>query len=454
MEKYWQVRNAIKINLGGFMSKKKRGGFYNPQEKRTEMTAFVIVNKIQGYTEEEVLLSIFQYDQDPFIRKLINEMEYIFLDAVANPERFKANLHQAFLKEAQNILEQNKVREFFEYVLTMQAKLASKEVSGNISDAYYDMMIQLSTYLVPYNKIIVGISPDGKPITVNEIYPNLDKILYECHVKANHRGLSADDFIDLSVKELRRNGYPNVDCIADIDLLLMEERLITNMFFLVTLFVDSKDSPLLQKPYIHPAMNDFSFPLKHFYTKELKEHLTNRKRLLPSNGITVSFNDDSCFGEIYLKEKFVLDALHLAYRVSINGRNITGYYNTKTQYFCSVFGESAQGSKIDVKAVHKRIENYILEAYALLTTEIESNICLYTSDTKDHHTTGKHKSYKIDRNKLTKTNTEVDAYIRKLPLGATASEEAVSLAEKYGIKLNPDETFVRPFVKTVHRKEN
>ena len=53
-----------------------------------------------------------------------------------------------------------------------------------------------------------------------------------------------------------------------------------------------------------------------------------------------------------------------------------------------------------------------------------------------------------------KTFIEVDAYIRKLPKGARASQEAIKLASEYGIKLDDDETFVKSFKKEIYKKKN
>ena len=57
---------------------------------------------------------------------------------------------------------------------------------------------------------------------------------------------------------------------------------------------------------------------------------------------------------------------------------------------------------------------------------------------------------------LNKENLEVgeasiQGYIRKLPAGHKASEEARELAESLGYDLEANETYVRPFIKQVFR---
>ena len=43
----------------------------------------------------------------------------------------------------------------------------------------------------------------------------------------------------------------------------------------------------------------------------------------------------------------------------------------------------------------------------------------------------------------------IQGYIRKLPAGQKASEEARTLAENLGYGLEPNETYVRPFIRQV-----
>ena len=45
----------------------------------------------------------------------------------------------------------------------------------------------------------------------------------------------------------------------------------------------------------------------------------------------------------------------------------------------------------------------------------------------------------------------IQGYIRKLPAGQKASEEARTLAESLGYDLEPNETYVRPFIRQVFR---
>lgn len=50
--------------------------------------------------------------------------------------------------------------------------------------------------------------------------------------------------------------------------------------------------------------------------------------------------------------------------------------------------------------------------------------------------------------------TDVHPFVRRLPMGSTASSEARKLARDMGYVLQPGETFVRPHSKKVHGKDD
>ena len=52
-----------------------------------------------------------------------------------------------------------------------------------------------------------------------------------------------------------------------------------------------------------------------------------------------------------------------------------------------------------------------------------------------------------DKEKYKEETITISPYIRKLPEGATASEEAIQRAKEFGYELSEGETFVRPFTR-------
>ena len=59
--------------------------------------------------------------------------------------------------------------------------------------------------------------------------------------------------------------------------------------------------------------------------------------------------------------------------------------------------------------------------------------------------------HSVIRGEYETAETSIQGYIRKLPAGQKASQEAKELAESLGYDLEPNETYVRPFIRQVFR---
>lgn len=421
--------------------------FYDAQKQRTYSTSIVILDKLRPFTEEDIIKTVYVTSTDPFIHKLINRIEYVLLDAKVNPTRFVDTLHISLTTIAMEIIQNKKVLEFMGLVHKMYEKLVTERFEDTrISDAYYDILIQLSTYFHPHTEIMVGL--DGDTIlTMPELYPDTDKIAYENKIKSEFNNWSPYQMERNLIADFNKKGY-KVDSIQDIEIMFLEERIVGNITFMLSPFINSLDDKLLQQPFINADIGTLTFPKRRTLTSELMIILENRKRLLPNKGITLAETEECSINGLYIREKYMFDSLYLLYRVTFDGKNAIGFYNTKTKFFYSVFLDAK--SEKQMKIYHKKLENYVLQRYAVLTTEVESDLQLFEKE-ESENTTPRIKR-RLNRNNLTKVQTEVEAYIRKLPVGASASDESIELAQKYGISLDKDETFVKPFVKNVRKK--
>ena len=200
---------------------------------------------------------------------------------------------------------------------------------------------------------------------------------------------------------------------------------------------------------------------------KLREKLhTSRRRTLASNGITVVFNDPSTFlRSLLLKEMVVDDEVILLYRLSINEiGDIVGYYNTNLDYLCS---------PTEVNANHpasKYIDALVLYFYAVAVLDDDE----YTDEkTPSYFTnfiypleaisygrsghiaitypplmsTEEKTGPRHDSTKYEEKERSINGYIRKLPAGQVASDEARAKAKKMGYDLKTDETYVSPFMR-------
>lgn len=426
----------------------KKFAFYDKQKETTSATAFAVLQKLVGVDEYTLLNNIFFSSDDPVLRKLVNKVEYILTDAVVNPKRFQENLHPALLKLSDEIKSNNLIPKFFELVHVMYERHHSVAV-GNIADAYYNLIIQLATYLTPTGNIVVGLTKSGETLYVPEMYPDTDKIVYTVVKMYEKRGGDILNFNRDVVKEFNKQGYKDVKTYDDIDYMFMNERLTTDVLFVMTPFIHSMDSPLLDFPYISARLSDFKIPRRVLLRKNIEEALRNRRRLLPKGGITIE-NIDNTKGieSVWLSEQLYLDKLFMLYKVKVNGESLVGYYNTESGFFFSVFLDTP----VQFQENHWAFKDFLLEIYANLTTDYETDITMYVADDKPSTQGRKGTPHRLDKASLKETVVDVDFYTRKLPMDATASPEAVALAKKYGIKLYPGETFVKPFKRRAYNR--
>lgn len=416
-------------------------------QQRTLASADNIITELRNVSETEFLSAVFLNPNTPFLKKLVRKIEFVLLDAIVNPNRFRDTLSNSLSTISDFIKEENKIKEF--YILTnetMQSLTVKTMTLSSVQRAYYNLCIQLaSSFVCPDGKMIAGFDSENKPLLVEEMYKDIDVITNRVKELAFNKNVADSyEFEMLYVKELRKNGYP-VNNLQDIEMLHLEERIISNNLFLMAPFITDLDSPYFDKPYFYPVISPITPPYRENSVLKLRRGLKERKALLPTKGVLLE--GEHPFGRLYLKEKMVNDVLYLTYSVFVDDRNYIGFYNTKTDFFYSPM-TLAEENEIAFR-MHKQIEKEVLTYYAKLTTKMDIDLNLNIKQRASIQDTNKLKSH-LNKEELFETEAHVEAYIRKLPENQVASEEAKLLAEKYGIVLGDDETFVRPFEKTVY----
>ena len=180
------------------------------------------------------------------------------------------------------------------------------------------------------------------------------------------------------------------------------------------------------------------------------------------------YRNSGDYSKVFFKEVFSDDKIYLLYKV-LNDKDegFCGFFDTKSQLFYSVFRDTSGENNF-----HSSVENFILENYYHLTCNVEIDrkrnfALLVVDDISDGNLfyykeqpvvqyfyennsialeSKKRKPYlKGNHVELDVVDIVISPYIRKLPLGATASEEAIAYAKEMGYSLAPNETFVRPF---------
>ena len=151
----------------------------------------------------------------------------------------------------------------------------------------------------------------------------------------------------------------------------------------------------------------------------------------------------------------------MLYRLtSVNG-DICGVYETRDGFFYGIFKASEAHGYLE-----ERMESMILYLYATQVlggeyqlSDINRYVMIEGCDKLS--ATGYGQGGKLRnvydgapyaRNgDYETTEASIQGYIRKLPAGQKASDEARSLAESLGYDLEPNETYVRPFIRQVFR---
>lgn len=418
------------------------------RKQRTKGTVMMVINELSDIDIDTIINSTYIKHETEFDRWLIKEFEKQLLLSKLNHKEFGEGLGSFFKEMASKLKKENKTQEFLDYCYKAYIKLDRPDINHHIAMAYYDLLIEQWVNLTSLGYYMVGLDTKGKQMTIKEIYPDTDRIMQE--VLMEYKVKSSHNPTELLVKHFKRNGY-NISGMEDVDRMFMEERIIVNMHFCMSFLIDEYYSEFLAKPYYMPQVNQIYFPKANIPTSSLYEQLMERRGFLPKQGVHVENIPDTNIQEVYVKEKFHLDRVFLLYRFKINNSYTVGYYDTNSHYFFSIWRDGTQEVAM---LIHKLQENFVLEVYANLTTDINTMPNLKMSIVDDEvavtHTERGRKTY--SKKDYMGELRNFGFGTRKLPSGWSASEEAKELASKYGIKLRPDETFVREFTKLVKKK--
>ena len=180
--------------------------------------------------------------------------------------------------------------------------------------------------------------------------------------------------------------------------------------------------------------------------KEFTEMLKARRKTLPANGFSVTFENSIFFEKILLKEVFHNGCIHMLCKFSTLYEDITVRYNTKTGGFFSPFNHMNNYFG-DLNNNLKRIALWLYTAYVNPTERIVPTEEAYHKFTDDKSAVVIFSSIggKIRPTLISKSNSHLDIekymqksvsiarYIRKLPAGQKASEEKIIMANSLGL---------------------
>lgn len=433
---------------------------------RVFQSAYGIMRLINDVSIDELSLKLFMIVKDAQCEEFVRRYEYVLEMAKEKPDVFAEQLYSFYVTMASTIKKNNYYAQFFDFLSFFQSLELEDvdEKTDNIYNAYITLLLEQLEFLrankFELNKLVVGLSTDGKVIEVNDVYPFSDFPSHEAFYTAITKGTYSFDAIR---KMYAAHGY-DVRNEDESELLRLTTQLYTNVVSFLTPYINEFNIDILPQDGFNPDFGQYgkNIPDVLRNSEDLKEKLTRRKRTLSVNGVKVHFENSKFINDILLKEVMYKGAIVCLYRIETKqGGETSGFYNTKTKQFASIFTHTIQKYNIT-----EYVENTILWAYA-------SYVCVgedvqptsqsyneYLNDPKAEITFTpiggklrvptelKHIRTIAGDERYQTEMTHINGYVRKLPDGQKASEKAKLLAQSLGYELDDNETYVQPFERT------
>lgn len=431
-------------------------------------------------------------DSRLILKSITGQVELAFSD----PYKFAKSLYRFLSNFGDDIKQNSQYEAFFmafsyaqehakHGILVDEVPTVMIPVTNIIINLFFETLEFLRPNKYNINQIVVGLSTDGKILTMRDPYPMSDVPLYHIEkIASTKKFRNQQEFRSLIHQEYLKYGYTDIFNELDINALQGENNFLNNMVFSLVQYTNEYTTDMLPEfPFHFPASTTYwHYPIFSGSDEDVA-HLFDttqhkRKRTLPANGAVVRFQDkNSLFSSVHIKETYNNDSIILLYKISSEeGGDISGYYNTKTGMFWSPFYNATlyvDGKGMEAKDFEKVVRNLVLWVYAAFACN-DPNI-LPTQDMfqKEFHCYDKEaptvsfygiggkprKQYKVndglekpvvfdrDRDKYEESERPINGFVRRLPDGKKASEKAKLLAEMLGFELSENETYVQPFIR-------
>lgn len=433
-------------------------------KKRTLNTACAVVQKISNISFLELTLSLYVLCKDTQANKLARKYESMLELAKANKETFADNLYQFFNDTARYIKENNLQDYFLSFVAFFNEKRTQEieEPKKTVYFAYMDLLLEQTEFLredkFKYNQIWAGFNPDGKSITVYDPFPSSDLPVYESEELLFNSGISRDSFERHLSVVYEKYGYKEVKNLRDADFLRVSSQIYTNNVYEMSPFMSEDILELLPKAPFNPRITPELWPevIKH---RNYFEILSHRKRMLPKDGLNIKFNSGIVYKTLLLREFFKDDTVYMLYKFETCVGDISGYYNTRTGGFYSPLEDDREEGGV----VADRLKATVLWFYSAFVGKhpdieltAESFLKHFKANSQTRFTayyerraeiSASSKNAHKDLTNYRSKASSIAGFIRRLPEGKKASQQAVEYAKSLGFELSPNETFVRPFVR-------
>lgn len=437
--------------------------------ERTFGTACMVLDIIEGVPFSELTRELFFFCQKLPSKELARQYEAQLELAGANPERFVFGLHSFYNDLVAKVRKNQTFPELFGFIGAVErVQIENRTPSNaNIVDAYVSMVLQILEYLRPskfdLDTFVYGISSSGELLTGPGPCPYFD--IYGIQQRRIAAGGKPEAIKALDMYNSYIQQEVNILSLPSIVRINEVQRMHMNMMASLLPFIneftwdiapvnsyDSNIAPLLDASPTFLNLDN------------LKQALIRRKRTLPTNGVSFEIEDPG--GEVkglLLKELLYMDRVHVLYRADFQEGCLSGYYDTGNGFFYSVLGNSTRpelAQNLEVLGLAAYASQVLSPADApnldalLFRDSVPLNIRpfsrggrlrdIYHREVLDKERNSSGPRAQGDYNR---EDRSINGFIRRLPAGQMASEEAVAMAAKYGYDLAPNETYVRPFIR-------
>lgn len=411
-------------------------------KQNTKSTIKVILENLENAKVEEVLMDLYIKTNDQTSKELVKLYEKQIVLAIMDKDKFKSQLYNFYTDTSKYIKKNNLYSDFLLFFHNVyKTKFFNfRGKYSNLQVAYMSLLMEQFCYFSDYKHRLVGVNTKGKPILIREPYLYLD---YPAFEKPNTLGKHFALY--------KKLGF-EVNNMEDVFALSSNYRLITNTLALISCFIDENNQDILAEEY-STLVRGLELPIIYYKTDEIQNLRMNRRRLLKQNRLIAEV-DFGVIKKVELVEKFTNDELYLIIKFTLkDNTSFNGFYDVLNDLLWTPFAEN---NSMVVINMSRSLEILVKELYLIKTADLaienthlkEFNYQFIEKEYNLNSSTDK----KYNRNKeYVNEIKQIDAYTRKLPNGAKASDEAIEEAKKFGINLNSNETFVKPFQKNVYK---
>lgn len=463
--------------------------------RRTLNTAISVMEHLHTIDFCDLILSLYKICGNVEQGAIIHEFEKQIELAGANPDKFVLQLHQFYSVLSKKIKHMRMYQDLFRliaYFFTMiKDNLGSddeEQVDLGVLYSFSDLVIQTLEYLKPdqfnSNQIVAGVRTDGSIMTIKDPLPMCDAITYVCELAL----LKGQDYTGTKVFAdiMDHYGYSAIRNFNAVQRILTMSSVYMDNICLMLPFMNEYTFEMLPSVAMH--VEDYEpLPTSTILNSDLECKLKKRKRLLPTNGVIIQFDGLHFINSIRMREVMYDDAIHMLFKADLNSvGEVSGYYNTRTGNFSSVFDLMIACKSGDIVDISGQLENFILWMYCAAVRDDsdinlqsfsdsmgvshEARVSIFTigGSLRDTYSAAdsiatdgiaegnctKRASRKGNPDRYEAVTRTLNGMIRRLPIGWKASERARQLAYYYGLELKDNETYVQPFIRTVYQRRD